>query len=176
MTAIAPHPESTPTQASIPAQNSVSTSTVSKSTLSDRFLLVQVQSFTLVIPAIWVVEIFRVERSQILALPFYSPLLIGITHQGGRVLPLLSTHSLLNAPSNSLRENTMVVKLGDTAGALAQVGLVIDRPLGSQNRAELPSAIFSESPQPPSETMILLRPELVSADLWQPLCWLPTSL
>jgi CheW-like domain len=147
-----------------------------KSTLSDRFLLAQVQTLTLVIPALWVVEIFRVERSQILALPFYSPLLIGITHHGGRVLPLLSSSSLLNAPSTSLRENTMVVKLGDAAGSLAQVGIVIDRPLGSQTRAEIPSAVFADAPQSPTDSIVLLRPERVSADLWQPLSWIPSGL
>jgi hypothetical protein len=146
-----------------------------KSTLSDRFLLAQVQTLTLVIPALWVVEIFRVERSQILALPFYSPLLIGITHHGGRVLPLLSSYTLLNAPSTSLRENTMVVKLGDAAGSLAQVGIVIDRPLGSQTRAEIPSTVF-DAPQSPNDSIVLLRPERVSADLWQPLCWIPSGL
>jgi CheW-like domain len=147
-----------------------------KSTLSDRFLLAQVQTLTLVIPALWVVEIFRVERSQILALPFYSPLLIGITHHGGRVLPLLSSSTLLNAPSTSLRENTMVVKLGDAAGSLAQVGIVIDRPLGSQTRAEIPSAVFADEAQSPNDSIVLLRPERVSADLWQPLCWIPSGL
>jgi chemotaxis signal transduction protein len=170
MTAIATHQESTPLPASSPAQ-----STVPTAALSDRFLLAQVQSFTLVIPALWVVEIFRVERSQILALPFYSPLLIGITHHGGRVLPLLSSSSLLNAPSTSLRENTMVVKLGDAAGSLAQVGIVIDRPLGSQSRTEIPSAVFADAPQSPNDSIVLLRPERVSADLWQPLCWIPSG-
>jgi CheW-like domain len=170
MTAIATHQEPAPTHTPLTALSSES-----KSVLSDRFLLAQVQDLTLVIPAIWVVEIFRVERSQILALPFYSSLLIGITHHGGRVLPLLSTHNLLNVPFTTLRENTMVVKLGDTAGALAQVGLAIDRPLGSQTRAELPNEIFSD-PQPSSTSWVLLRPELMSQDLWQPLYWIPSSL
>jgi hypothetical protein len=170
MTAIATHQEPAPVHAPLTTLGSES-----KSTLSDRFLLAGIQDLTLVIPAVWVVEIFRVERSQILALPFYSPLLIGITHHGGQVLPLLSTHSLLDAPSTALRENTMVIKLGDTAGAFAQVGLAIDRPLGSQTRAELPNEIFSDS-QSSSTSWVLLRPELMSQDLWQPLCWIPNSL
>lgn len=145
----------------------------STSTLSDRFILTQVQSITLVIPAVWVTEIFRVERSQVLPLPFYNPLLLGITHQGGQVLPLLSAHSLLTAESALPRENNMVVKLGDAAGSLAQVGLIIDRTLGSQTRTALPSDLFSESPQSPPAAMMLLRPEMVSADLWQPICWVP---
>jgi hypothetical protein len=165
MTAIAP------LHVSIPAE-----SPTPQAPLRDRFLLAQVQAFTLVIPALWVVEIFRAERSQILALPFYSPLLLGITHHGGRVLPLLSTHSLLNVPSPALRENTMVVKLGDQAGTLAQVGLVIDRPLGSQTRAELPSTVFLDTSQRPDSSLVLLRPELVSSDLWQPVCWIPNIL
>lgn len=162
MTAIAPLHSAAP-----------STSASSTSTLSDRFILTQVQSITLVIPAAWVTEIFRVERSQILPLPFYSPLLLGITHQSGQVLPLLSAHSLLTAESALPKENNMVVKLGDAAGSLAQVGLIIDRTLGSQTRTELPSDLFSESPQSPPAAMMLLRPEMVSADLWQPICWVP---
>ncbi len=162
MTAIAPTHSAAP-----------STSVPSTSTLSDRFILTQVQSITLVIPAAWVTEIFRVERSQILPLPFYSALLLGITHQGGQVLPLLSAHSLLTAESALPKENNMVVKLGDAAGSLAQVGLIIDRTLGSQTRTELPSDLFSESLQSPSAAMMLLRPEMVSADLWQPICWVP---
>lgn len=157
---------------SIPAQNAEA---ASRSTLSDRFILTQVQSVTLIIPAVWIADIFRVERSQILSLPFYSALLIGITHQGGRVLPLVSAHSLLQTESVSLRENNMVVKLSDAAGALAQVGLVVDRTLGSQTRAELPDAVFSKLPQSPNEAMVLLRPEMVGPELWQPLCWVPNS-
>jgi CheW-like domain len=144
-----------------------------KSDLSDRFILAQVQSITLVIPALWVAEIFRVERSQILPLPFYNPLLLGITHQGGQVLPLLSAHRLLTAASDLLRENNMVIKLGDAAGSLAQVGLVIDRTLGSQTRTALPSAIFLDAPQSPQAAVVLLRPEMVSANLWQPIYWVP---
>jgi chemotaxis signal transduction protein len=160
------------TNASLPAQSAAA---ASRSTLSDRFILTQVQSVTLVIPAVWIADIFRVERSQILSLPFYSAVLVGITHQGGRVLPLLSAHSLLLTESVSLRENTMVVKLGDAAGALAQVGLVVDRTLGSQTRTELPDAIFSKSPQSPDQAMVLLHPEMVGPELWQPLCWMPNS-
>jgi hypothetical protein len=170
MTAIAMHQEPTPVHTPL-----TTLSSQAKSTLSDRFLLAEVQNLTLVIPAVWVVEIFRVERSQILALPFYSPLLIGITHHGGQVLPLLSTHSLLTTPSTPLHENMMVVKLGETAGAFAQVGLAIDRPLGNQTRSELPNEIFSD-PHPSNTSWVLLRPELVSQDLWQPLCWIPSSL
>jgi CheW-like domain len=164
MTAIAPSHSALPPQ---------SAAAPSPDALSERFILAQVQSITLVIPADWVAEVFRVERSQILPLPFYSPLLVGITHQGGQVLPLLSAHRLLTAESALLRENSMVIKLGDAAGALAQVGLVIDRTLGSQTRTELPSAVFLESPQSSNAAMILLRPEMVSADLWQPICWVP---
>lgn len=168
------------TSPSIPTQ---SAAVAPQSTQSDRFILTQVQSITLVIPAAWIADVFRVERSQVLSLPFYSALLVGITHQGGRVLPLLSAHSLLQAESLSLkgshafslRENNMVVKLSDAAGALAQVGLVVDRTLGSQPRAELPAAVFSKSPQSPNEAMVLLRPEMVGPELWQPLCWVPSS-
>lgn len=146
------------------------------STLNDRFILTQVKSLTLVIPALWVAEIFQIERSQILPLPFYGPLLAGITHQGGRVLPLLSAHHLLDAGSSLLSETIMVVKLGDAAGVLAQVGVVVDRTLGSQTRADLPESVFTASPQAVRHpSMVLLRPDHVNPEVWQPQCWIPSS-
>lgn len=163
MTAITPtHPVQTPQTAAAP----------SPSALSDRFILAQVQSITLVIPAAWVAEIFQVERSQILALPFYSPLLVGITHQSGQILPLLSTHRLLTTEPALLKESSMVIKLGDAAGSLSQIGLIIDRVLGSKIRTELPNSVFLEAPHSSKAAMKLLIPEMISADLWQPICWM----
>lgn len=156
---------------------SVTTPTATpQSTLSDRFILAQVTPLTLVIPAVWVAEVFRAERSQILPLPFYGPLLAGIIHQGGRVLPLVSAHQLLNAQSNLLGENLLVIKLGDAAGTLAQVGLIVDRTLSTQTRAHLPASVFATPFQANHhQTMILLRPELVSPEVWQPYGWSPDT-
>lgn len=146
-----------------------------KTTLSDRFILAQVKATILVVPASWVDEIFQVERSQILPLPFYSSSLIGLAYQGGRVLPLVCASSLLGTASSVLREKVMVIKLGNKAGALAQVGLVVEHILGSQTRAALPQSVFSTSTQSTSDIkMVLLRPEEVKQDLWQPQCWLPS--
>lgn len=159
----------------IAPSSSVQNAAVDDSSLRERFILVQVQSFSLVIPAAWVAEIFRIERPQILSLPFYSPVLVGITHHGGRVLPLLSAHHLLKTDPPSLRETVMVVKLNDAAETLAHVGLVVDRTLGSQTRAELPPAIFADASNAMSEPIVLLPTTGVPSDLWQPLCWLPDS-
>lgn len=148
----------------------VSVQAAAKSTLSDRFILAQVKSSTLVIPAGWVSEIFQVQRSQILPMPFYNSSVIGLTHQGGRVLPLLSASSLLSTEVDALRETTMVIKLSDAAGALTQVGLVVDRIVGSQTRADLPSSVWTEAAQS-GQPMVLFRPEQVDSTVWQPQSW-----
>jgi hypothetical protein len=51
--------------------------------LEQRFILTQVEQLTLVLPATWVTEIIRIDRSQILDLPFYDPLLVGIADRHG---------------------------------------------------------------------------------------------
>ncbi len=138
--------------------------------LSDRFILTQVERFTLVFPAVWVAEILRLDRSQILDLPFYNPLLVGIMNHKAQITPLIAAARLLDAlqPIN-LKERLMVVKLNDTAGQFANVGLVVDRPIGSSTRQELPPELF-EAPTTIART-ILIRPELIPTNLWQPLRW-----
>ncbi|MCG9889952.1 MAG: chemotaxis protein CheW [Thermosynechococcaceae cyanobacterium MS004] len=160
----------------------------------ERFILTKVGTKTLVLPAVWVAEIVRIERSQILDLPFYDPLLIGVMHQDGRIVPLIATARLFqteqSAPQPVLREALMVVRLGSTAGAIAHLGLVIDRAVGSQTRAELPASLFDASvgasvdasavgstvsnpaePINPIDSMVLMNPSWLPLSLWKPQRW-----
>jgi chemotaxis signal transduction protein len=139
---------------------------------SDRFILTQVigtqtgieQHFTLVFPAIWVAEILRVDRSQILELPFYDRTLIGVIDRGGQITPLIAAaHCLKLQPS--FGEKLMVVRLNEANAKLGNVGLIIDRLVGTTTRAQLPSDLFTTHR---SAEMVIMRLELVPTNIWQP--------
>jgi chemotaxis signal transduction protein len=138
--------------------------------LSDRFILTQVERFTLVFPAVWVAEILRLDRSQILDLPFYDPLLLGIVNHNAQITPLIAAARLLDTSAPfSLKERLMVIRLNDAAGKIANVGVVVDRAISSSTRQELPPDLFK--PSTIITEMVLMRPELIPANLWQPQRW-----
>jgi chemotaxis signal transduction protein len=147
-------------------------------TLLARYILTQVDQCTLVFPAAWVTEIVRIERSQVLELPFYDPLLLGIVHQNGGIVPLVSTHRLLQQEQATLRETFMIVRLSSATGRLANLGLVIDRALGMSSQTELPPALFESSPaiMPGTTDMVLINPEWMPPTLWQPQRWIPSVI
>lgn len=148
---------------------------LTSTTLAERYILTQVGPETLIFPAVWVAEIVRIERSQILELPFYDPLVIGIVHHNASVMPLVSAYQLLQQEQPILRELLMVLRLSDVTGSLANLGLVIDRALGSSSRAELPPALFAASAasddKPSADRMALLNPDWFSPQRWQPQRW-----
>jgi chemotaxis signal transduction protein len=127
------------------------------SSLENRFILTQSAKFTLAIPAAWVNEILRVERSRILHLPFYRELVLGITHHAGSVLPLISTALLLNQQHTNLKDVSTVIGLGAKAAELNGMGLVVDRVLQSAAQSELPA------------DAVILDVQMFKPDLWQPL-------
>jgi chemotaxis signal transduction protein len=137
--------------------------------LEQRFILTQVERLTLVLPATWVTEIIRIDRSQILDLPFYDPLLVGIADRHGRIVPLIATDRLLEVTPRSLPERVVVVLLEDSGGQeLGKVGLIVDRAIGSITRQELPPELFTASR---TESMVMIRSDLVPTNLWQPKYW-----
>jgi CheW-like domain len=142
--------------------------------LSERYILTQISQCTLVFPATWVAEIVRIERSQVLELPFYNPLLAGIVHQNGNIVPLISAQRLLQLKLTALPETFMIVRLSGAAGHLANVGLLIDRAVGSSTRPELPPALFESprTPLPVTAAMVLMNPDWIDPELWQPQRWM----
>jgi chemotaxis signal transduction protein len=138
----------------------------------DRFILTQVigtkagveQCFTLVFPATWVAEILRVDRSQILKLPFYHSSLIGVIDRGGQITPLIAAaHCLEVQPS--LGGKLMVVRLNEANEELGNVGLIVDRLIGTTTRQELSPDLFTVDR---AGEMVLMRSTLISPDIWQP--------
>jgi chemotaxis signal transduction protein len=136
----------------------ISTRSISNTTepTENRFIIAQVLEQTMAIPANWVAEILRVDRKKILNLPFYQDLVLGIIHQNGKSIPLLSVRLLLGDRQADARETLTVVRLGALAGDVVEVGLVVDQVVRSVLQSELPvdSMIFN--------------PQIMQLDLWQP--------
>jgi chemotaxis signal transduction protein len=139
-----------------------------QTTLADRFILTEVAHSTLVFPAVWVAEILRFDRSQILDLPFYNPLLIGIVNHSSSVTPLISAARLLDLVF-TLPEWLLVIRLNETAENLANVGIIVDRAIGSSNRDELPPSLFELGFNDPQ--LRLFTSAIIPPDLWQPHRW-----
>lgn len=139
--------------------------TAPQTVLADRFILTEVERFTLVFPAVWVDQIVRIDRSQILDLPFYDPLLTGIVHHNGQIMPLIVAARLLKV-TNAIKERLVVVKLNESAGSIANIGLVVDRAIGSSTRLDLPPDLFAGTTT--ASQMLMMRPDLIPSDLWQP--------
>ncbi|NJM64644.1 MAG: chemotaxis protein CheW [Acaryochloris sp. RU_4_1] len=145
--------------------------TVSDSTSKqERYILTQVGSWVLVFPSRWVAEIFRVERSQILDLPAYPSPLIGVIHHNSQILPLVSTHQILQTEETNRRETAVIIHLTHPASTLSNVGLVIDKALGSASHDQLPAPLFATSALHPEGTsgMVLCQPDWFTPDLWHP--------
>ena len=142
--------------------------------LEQRFILTQIDRFTLVFPSTIVAEILIVERSHLLILPFYNSAILGTIYHDAQIVLLVSLHQILEIPTNVMGERLTTVSLSHTAGELAKVGLVIDRTLGMRSLEELPPDLFnvglpdSKSSDP---NMRLFQPQMLPNQLWQPQRW-----
>ena len=139
-----------------------------QTSLVDRFILTQVERQTLVFPATWVAEIMRIDRSQILDLPFYDSLLVGIANYNGLMTPLIAAARLLELEQFVVPERVMVVRLNQAAGQLENVGIIVDRAIGSSTRDQLPDNLFVSNC---AHGMVMMRSLLVPTSLWQPQYW-----
>jgi chemotaxis signal transduction protein len=139
-----------------------------QASLADRFILTQIEQQTLVFPATWVAEIMRIEKSQILDLPFYDSLLLGIANYNGQITPLIIGARLLQIEDFLLPERLVVVRLNDAANRLGNVGIIVDRAIGSSTRDQLPRELFITNN---TDDMVMMRSLLVPIRLWQPQYW-----
>lgn len=127
-----------------------------------RYLMAQIEQQPLAFPLQWVSEIILIEQSRILPLPFYDPMLLGVFHDKGDVVPLivapLANPAETTASAQRLRTKRTLtaVRLNQTVGKLAGVGVVVDRVIDR----------FVTDPHP-SKIRIFAIDEIRSA-IWQP--------
>jgi chemotaxis signal transduction protein len=125
-----------------------------------QYIVTQVGDRRLAFPNHFVDGLLLLERSQILALPFYHPAVAGLVHHQGKLIPIVALQQLLEKAPGQLPEVFKAVQLSEDTG-MAGVGLVIDQMQGEVTSEQL----SSDSTIEPFQT------ELVPSDLWQPQRW-----
>jgi chemotaxis signal transduction protein len=107
--------------------------------LSDRYLITEVGGEKLAFRADWIADILLVERSQLLVLPFYNPMLLGIINYHDQIVPLVSMKTILGEGVQEARaqQNLTVLRLRESVGKLGGVGLSVDRLIKSSSKAQL---------------------------------------
>jgi chemotaxis signal transduction protein len=130
--------------------------------LADRYLLTEIGKYTLVLPATWVSEVLQVEQNKVLQMPHYSPAILGITNHQNSFLTLVAGWQFLPKIQPNRIDNYIVVCLGANINSLQNIGIVIDRVLGSMVKKDFPSTI-------PKDLFVMANPQLLPNHLWQPL-------
>jgi chemotaxis signal transduction protein len=134
--------------------------------LSDRYLLAEVGRYTLVLPAIWVLEVFQVDLCQVLQMPQYPAAMLGVVHHQNSFISLLAGWHFLPVPQPNQVDKFTVVHLGWTGfqeqNLGKDLGLVVDRVVGSMGKEKFPKLA---SP----DLLVMANPDFLSANIWQPL-------
>jgi chemotaxis protein histidine kinase CheA len=139
-----------------------------------RLILTRVADKTLAFPTTWVSEIFQTDRKQVLPMPFYGPLMLGMLHHNSQVVPLILGDRLLGNLSATVKETLTVIKLSRTVNELAGVGIVVEQLLGSNQANEMDFAHSITAPDAKGQT-IVFNADLIPKTLWQPQRWKMSS-
>ena len=146
----------------------IPTKPLSSQFLHNRYILTAVGDQQLAFPSQWVAEILLVERSRVLTLPFYGPMLLGVVHHQSAIVPLISSQVVLpekssqTVPGSLMKETLSVILLGASAGKHAGVGLVVERVVGSASEDQISA---SES------TIQQFDLAAMPNQVWQPQRW-----
>ncbi len=146
----------------------IETRSFSSQSFERRYILTQVGHQQIAFPSQWVTEIMLIERSQILNLPFYNSMLLGVVHHQGNIIPLV-TLQLVSPVSQRARiqETLTAIRLSQSIRELSGMGLIVDRVIGSISQEQLSANEQNptEASNPPIE---LFQPERIEQSIWQP--------
>lgn len=126
----------------------------------NQYILTQVGTHRVAFPAEAVAGILLVERSQILALPFYHEVVLGIAHHQGQIVTLMMFQQLLDGSPGQSREVFNAVQLSEQTGT-PSLGLIIDQLLGNCTEEQVST----------DATIRLFQPDMLDPDLWKPQRW-----
>jgi len=135
-------------------------------TTYNRFILTGIggsKEQVVVFPDAFVSSIIVVDRSSVMAVPFYDRAIAGLIHHQGAVIPLVILRRVFGELSAMLSETFSVVHLSALAGGLEGVGVVVDRVLSS-----VPAGQYTASPDHLSVEALMAQLPL---QLWQPQRW-----
>jgi chemotaxis signal transduction protein len=108
---------------------------------SNRYIVVKIGDRLVTFPDVLVSEIMILERSAILALPFYENAIVGVVHHQATLMPLLLLRLLMGEQRALITESLTVVRLSKITEDLnykhlAGIGLIVDRVIGSLTTEE----------------------------------------
>lgn len=126
----------------------------------NQYILTQVGMRRIAFSAESVAGILLVERSQILALPFYQEMVVGIVHHQGELVTLMLLQQFLEDTPGQSREVFNAVQLSESTGTPG-LGLIIDQLLGNCSEEQLTN----------DASISLFQPHLLNPELWQPKRW-----
>ena len=158
---------------------------------SNRYILAKVGDRTVTFPDLLVSEIIIIDRSAILALPFYTTAIVGVIHHQAQVMPLLLLQLLLEERSALIKESLTIVRLSKLADDLSDqhlsgVGIIVDRVIGSLTTDEYQAGDFHSPSQGDRSNLINKTVEnmgnneynhieivlsSISTHIWQPQRW-----
>jgi chemotaxis signal transduction protein len=118
-----------------------------------------------------------VDRSEILLMPFFDSAILGLVHQQGVIIPLVSLKQALMGNRGLVPEKITVVRLSDELEAIAGAGLVVDRVIGSISADQFQKMQLGESKQTEYirlESLFTVLPQL-ERSAWEPYRWHPSS-
>ncbi|MEO0409120.1 MAG: chemotaxis protein CheW [Cyanobacteria bacterium P01_A01_bin.135] len=101
-------------------------------------------------------SILLIERSQVLALPFYDDVISGIVHHQGQIITLVALGHLLENMPGQIREVFNAVQLGESTG-LAGLALIVDQLMGQCGADQMAANQATE-----------FQPQDLGPALWQP--------
>jgi chemotaxis signal transduction protein len=137
-----------------------------------RLIITRTADLTLAFPTAWVSEIFQADRKQVLPMPFYSALVLGVLHHNSQVVPLIVGDRLFGNLSAPLKETLTIIQLSRAAGALAGIGIVVEQLLGSNQTHEIDAARSTNSTATvTTDQTIVFNAALIPEILWQPQRW-----
>jgi chemotaxis signal transduction protein len=140
---------------------------------AERYVLTRVKQQQLAFPSQWVAEIIRIEdHSRILPLPFYSPMILGVIHHQGSLVPLLASEcmwtNLSESPSEGiLRGQTLsAIRLSEATREMAGIALVVDQVINTVSAEMLPQQ---------SLPVRLFELASIPSQVWHPQRWAANS-
>lgn len=142
----------------------LNTLSIESASLEDQYILTEVGERRVAFPAASVAGILLVERSRVLALPFYQDVVLGIVHHQGQLVPLVALQQLLSEHRSSLREVFNAIQLSEQSDAPG-LGLIVDRLLGNCTAEALANNTAIEP----------FCPDQFESSLWQPQRWMSLS-
>lgn len=137
-----------------------------------RYVLAGLGNLNLIFPDVFVAEVMIVDRAELLSTPFFDPSVLGLVHQQGLIVPLISLKQILFGIKVLVPEKITVVRLSQELEAIAGSGLVVDRVISSISSDQY-LQMSEKSDQ--SEYMRLEGLwSYLGNNIWEPQRWHPT--